>query len=87
MTDKQRKACEWLQHLILDLNPSFKMLPKSQPRGYDKFLNKFYRINSEFHEFESENNALRILSEKLADKKWFYDDHHFSSIDILAYLR
>lgn len=38
-----------------------------------------------FHEYDLHNSILRILSEKLADKKWFYSDDKLCSADFLAY--
>jgi hypothetical protein len=85
MTEKQKKSSEYIEHHILDLNPAFRLFPGSEPAKFNMFLTKFYRINSEFHEFEIHANILKILSEKLGNKTLFYDEHHYCSTDFLAF--
>ena len=55
------------------------------PSATKNYLTKFYHINSEFDAFSTSSMVLKILSEKLADKKYMYDDYKLTSIDFLSY--
>ncbi|CAI2375542.1 unnamed protein product [Moneuplotes crassus] len=85
MTDKQKKACEWIEHYILDLDPSFKTPPDCKPNGFNLFRSKFYRISSVYLEYEAHQKILQILNDKLADGTYFYSEEKLCTLDILAY--
>lgn len=85
LSEKQQKSCEWIEHQILDINPAYRLYPPAQPAKAKLFLTKFYRINSEFDTFSIHDGILKLLSEKLADKTWFYDRTKVCSADFLAY--
>ena len=85
MSGAQKKSVDYIEHHILDLNPSFRLFPSSEPENFKYFLAKFYRISSEFHDFSLHDSILQLLSNKISDCAWFYDESHLSSVDFLAY--
>ena len=85
LTESQKKSWDWIEHFILHLDPSFKVLPENKPTGYDMFESQFYRLSSAYSKFLVNQNILQILSDKLSDKLFFYDEYKIWSTDILAY--
>lgn len=80
----RNKSSAWIEHNLLNMDPAFRLLPQARPASTKTFLAKFYCISSEYDTYSIHDELLKILSAKLSEKQWMFDDHKMCSTDMIA---